>query len=272
MRLNIRYIIPLLALWLFSACLNEVDFPVERKGSFSLGLAADDFAVEVETRAASELKASEASDYTITLTEGSETVWAKRYADIMQADYTQPLGSGYRVSAENCTTEEAESANNGWGRRRNAGTSDPFVIVSGATTPVTVHCTMANAGFCVIFDQSFTDYFSEYAVTTDDLRGLKFNAENAAEFDANRQLIHGTMAYYNVGDDGTHSLSVIISASAGWDGTTHLTRTLTLQQGKVTRLRVRLTGSEPTEGNIGPVSISYDETFADGVTEEMELN
>ncbi|MBO4613210.1 MAG: DUF4493 domain-containing protein [Bacteroidaceae bacterium] len=269
MRLKIRHIIPLLTALLLTACVNDAERPADGDGCFALGLTSEGLTAEVVTRAARELSASEAADYTITLTEGDETVWEKRYADITLADRTQPLGSGYRVAAENCSTDEAESANSGWGQRRNAGVSDPFVIVSGATTPVQVSCSMANAGLCVMFDQSFTDYFSEYAVTTDDLRGLKFNADNAAEFDANRQLIHGNMAYYNVEDDGTHTVPVIISASAGWDGTVHLTRSLTLQRGKVVRLRVRLTGSEPTDGNIG-LSVTT-EDFIEGESEEVML-
>ncbi len=267
MNLKIRHIIPLLTAWLLTACVSDAVQPVAGHGSFTLGLASEGLTAEVVTRTPRELSPSEAADYTIILTEGDETVWTMRYADITLADRTQPLGSGYRVTAENCTTTEAEAANNGWGRRRNAGTSDPFAIVSGATTPVQVGCSMANAGLCVIFDKSFTDYFPEYAVTTDDLRNLKFNADNAAEFDANRQLTRGTIAYYNTGDEGTHVVSVIISASAGWDGMVHLTRSLTLQRGKITRLRVRLTGSEPLEGNID-LAIST-EDFTEGGSEEV---
>ena len=269
MRLKIRHIIPLLTVWLLTACINDVDQPIAGNGCFTLGLTSEDLTVEVVTRTSRELSASEAAQYTVTLSEGDETIWSLRYADITLADRTQPLGSGYQVSVENCTTEEAETANNGWGCRRNAGTSSPFVIVSGATTPVQVSCSMANAGLCVMFDQSFTDYFSEYAVSTDDLRGLKFNADNAAEFDVNRQLTHGTIAYYNVDDSGTHPISVIISASAGWDGTVHLTRNLTLQRGKITRLRVRLTGGEPLEGSIDMSIITED--FIVGDSEEVTV-
>ena len=65
-------------------------------------------------------------------------------------------------------------------------------------------------------------------------------------------------------------IAVLISASAGWDGTVHLTRNLTLQRGKITRLRVRLTGGEPLEGNIS-LSVSYDETFDEGYLSEIEV-
>lgn len=251
MKLYLQHIIPLLAIGLFSACVGDVELPAAEKGSFSLGIVNGDLTVEVETRAAHELTAVEAADYTVILTEGDETVWSKRYADIVDADRTQPLGSGYRVSAENCSEAEAESLNDGWGCLRNAGTSDAFAIVSGEITPVQVLCSMANAGLCVMFDETFTNYFSEYAVTTDDRRALKFNAGNAAEFDSNHQLTRGSIAYYNTDESGTCQVSVIISASAGWDGTVRLTRQLSLPKGRITRLRVRLTGSEPTEGNIG---------------------
>jgi hypothetical protein len=97
---------------------------------------------------------------------------------------------------------------------------------------------MQNAGLGVVFDESFTSFFSEYAVTTDDSRALKFNVTN-----------DGIIAYYNTDETGVRTVDVIISASAGWDGTVRLQRTLTLEKGKTMRLRVRK--GAPQEGNIG---------------------
>lgn len=269
MRLKFQHIVAhMTAIVMMAACSGDVDMTDVGKGSFTLGLSTDGMNVEVVTRAAHELTASEAAEYDVTLSQEDEIVWSKPYADIISADCTQPLGKGYAVSAENCTITEAETANDGWGRTRFAGVSDRFVIASGQTTPVMVVCSMQNAGLCVMFDESFTDYFSEYAVTTDDLRALKFHAENAAEFDANRQLTHGTIAYYNVEDDGTHTIDLIISASAGWDGTVRLTRSLTLQRGRITRLRVHL-GNAPL-GSISSISITYSDIF-DESEEEILL-
>lgn len=250
------------------ACSGDVEMTSVGKGNFSLGLSTDGVNVDVVTRAAHELTESEAAEYTIILRQGENLVWTKNFTDITGPDCTQPLGTDYIVSAENCTIEEAEGANEGWGQRRIAGESEPFAIVTGDTTAVMVNCSVQNAGLCVMFDKSFTDYFSEYAVTTDDLRALKFNATNAAEFDVNRQLTHGTIAYYNVESNGKHMVNVIISASAGWDGTVRLTRSLTLQSGRITRLRVHL-GDDPL-GSVSSISITYSDVF-DESEEEILL-
>ena len=249
----------LLATLLLTACIGDFDTPkVAQQGYFAIELETDSLVEEVETRAARELTYEEAKKYLVTLTQGEEVVWThKKFEEITQADRTQPLGENYVVMAEDITEEEAESANNGWGSRRYAGLSESFSVVSKQTTFVTVPCRMANAGLSVVFDESFTSYFSDYAVTTDDLRALKFNT-------------NGRIAYYNTDANGRHNLDIAISASAGWDGTVRLHRSLTLQSGKIIRLKVKLNSPEPTEGNIS-LSITYDSTFDDAGGEEIFL-
>ena len=258
MSIKIQYIIPFLTAGLLLACSSDAESPESKQGCFTFGLTSEGLVEEVQTRATHQLSDAEAADYNITLTDADGLVWSRPYADITLADRTQPLGGGYVLSAEDCTLEEAESLNEGWGCRRIAGASDSFSIVEGQTTPVTITCGMANAGLCVIFDKSFTDYFLEYAVTTDDWRVLKFNASNGAEFDNQNHLTRGTIAYYNVDNNGTHTVSVIISASAGWDGILHIQRELVLRKGGVTRLYVRK--GEPNEGQVD-LGITVDSEF-----------
>lgn len=261
MQIRLLHILPLLAALFLSACMNDFDTPkVAKEGSFAIELAEDSLVEEVETRAARELNYGEASEYLVTLTHGAEVIWKeKQFKDITQADRIQPLGNNYVVMAEDVTKDEAESANNGWGCLRYAGQSDAFSIVANQTTHVTVPCRMANAGLRVYFDSSFTDFFTDYAVTTDDVRGLKFFSNN------------GDIAYYNPdATTHTHEVPVIISASAGWEGTVRLTRTINLQTGKIIRLKVKLNSPEPTEGNIS-LSITYDNTFDDAGGEEIFL-
>lgn len=257
MRYRLLHIIPLLAALLLAACTAETELPTTARGTFDFGLATDGLSAEIVTRAAHQLTDDEAAGFYVTLTQDEEIVWShKAYNTITPADRTQPLGAGYVVMAEDITAEEAESNNSGWGARRYAGYSESFAIKSDETKHVTVPCKMANAGLCVVFDKSFTDYFTEYAVTTDDLRSLKFNAANAAT----------TIAYYNTdAATDTHTLPVIISASAGWDGTARLTRTLTLQTGKITRLNVKLNAEDPT-GQIG-ITITINDYFEPKETE-----
>lgn len=260
MRNRLLHILPLLAALLLAACISESDGPwATVQGTFSLELATDGLEVEVETRAPRNLTDTEAAAFLVSLTQDETILWQhKAFNTITQADRTQPLGGGYIVSAENVTADDAESANNGWGCLRYAGQSEAFSIVSRQITHVTVPCRMANAGLNVIFDKSFTDYFTDYAVTTDDLRALKFNT-------------NGYTAYYNTGVTGSHPLHIIISASAGWDGTVRLERTLTLQTGKIIRLHVKLNSTEPMEGNI-TLSITYDDEFEEGASTEIILN
>lgn len=261
---------------LLMACFNEVPAPETGQGSFTIGLATDTLGVEIDTRAPRQLTDVEASDFLVTLTDADGTVWQyKRFADITAADRTQPLGEGYVVTAENITATAAESNNGGWGERRFAGSSEPFAVVGGQTTHVTVPCSMANTGLCVSFDEAFTDYFTDFAVTTDDSRALKFSDDNAAPAQANTPAdfpATTAVAYYNV-DPATATVTVplIISASAGWDGTVRLTRTLTLRKGRLTRLAVRLNSTEPTTGNISVLAITYDDTFTEGATTQIVL-
>ena len=265
MKHRLLHIIPLLlSVVLLAACLSESEGPTGlHRGSFVLSLSADSLSVEVTTRAARQLTDQEAADYCVTLTHGDETLWEQKvYSQITEADRTQPVGTGYKVSAENCTAAEAETDNSGWGRKRIWGESEPFEIkVSATPTLVTVPCQMVNAGLCVVFDASFTSRFPEYAVTTGDLRALKFDAARGAVFDSQNRLQQGTIAYYNIGESGNRDIPLVISASAGWDGTVRLTRTLTLQAGRTYRVKVRLGEPEPETGNIAGITITYDDVF-----------
>ena len=272
MKLRLFHIIPALAAVLLAACISEMDTPAAlQQGTFSIELAADSLTVEVETRAPRELTDAEAAGYLVTLQQNGTAIWERKaFNTITQADRTQASGDGYVVTAEDITADEAEADNGGWGTKRNAGSSEVFSITPNHTAHITVPCAMANAGLCVSFDESFTNYFSEYAVTTDDLRSLKFNATNAAQFDTNNHLTSGSIAYYNTDANRQHNVDILITAAAGWDGTLRLIRTVTLHTGKITRLLVKLNSGEPTEGNISILLITYDD-FEETAGEEIIL-
>ena len=272
MRNRLLHIIPLLAALLLTACIGETDAPQGGQGTFSLDLVTEGLNVEIETRAARQLTADEAKAFKITLNDAEETIWERKaFTDITLADRTQRLGEGYVVMAENITPEEAESNNKGWGARRFAGSSEPFAIVSNKTTLVTIPCAMVNAGLCVVFDKSFTDFFTDYAVTTDDQRSLKFNYSNAFSMNTSTGTHSGAIAYYNTdASTDTYELPLLITASAGWEGTVRLNRVLTLKAGKITQLKVKYNSPEPTEGNI-TLSISYDDEFTEGTNTEIFL-
>lgn len=258
-----KHIIPCLLALLLVSCVSELDLPqnTEGQGMFALSLSASGLKTEVETRADEdswqELTSTEAASYLITLIKDSKTLWGpKVFSSINQTDCTQPVGQGYVVSAENCTTAEAESANNGWGQRRYYGKSSSFSITKDETTDVRINCHIANAGLSVQFDESFTTYFTlGYSVTTDDSRGLRFD-ENTTDND---------VAYYNIPEESTRTVHLLVNASAGWDGILHLEHDLVMQPGRIYRLQVRK-GTVET-GTMG-VTITT-EDFVEGESEEV---
>lgn len=257
-----KHIIPCLLSLLLVSCVSEIDLPqtAEGQGMFALSLTASGLKTEVETRADEDswqkLTATEAASYLITLIKDGEKVWGpKVFSSITQTDCTQPVGTGYVVSAESCTTTEAESANGGWGKRRYYGESS-FSITKDNTTDVHINCHIANAGLCVQFDESFTSYFTlGYSVTTDDGRALRFD-ENTTDND---------VAYYNIPDGATHTVHLLVNASAGWDGILHMERDLVMQPGRIYRLQVRKGAVET--GTMG-VTITT-EDFVEGESEEI---
>lgn len=262
MKYTFQHIIPLFLGLLFAGCISELDGPQGNlRGSFSVSLSADSLGVEVETRTAHPLTEAQQATFRLTLTDREGTVWEnKLYTDVTLEDRTQPVADGYVLTAQNCTAQEAESLNDGWGQRRFYGQSTTFSIAKNTDTPVSVECSMANAGLTVDFDESFTSFFTVgYSVTVVDERNLKFDATTT-----NR------VAYYNVEADGTRDVRLLINASAGWDGMLKtIDRTLTMQQGRVYRLHIRK--GAPETGTMG-ILITYDDAFDVGTTEEIELN
>ena len=250
MSLKIQYIIALFVGLLLTACTSEENsLPANLRGSFTLGLSTDSLAVEVTTRAGRDLTDVEQQIFAVSLRQNGETIWENiPFADITLADRTQPVGTSYVVSAESCTSAEAESANDGWGKRRYWGQSETFDIKKDANTNVSVDCHMANAGVSVEFDESFTSYFTMgYSVTTDDSRTLRFDNTTT-----------GRVAYYNIPEGNTRVVHVLVNASAGWDGTLHIERELVLRKGGVTRLYVRK--GEFNEGQVD-LGITVDSSF-----------
>jgi len=235
---------------LLTACVSDDNDPQDNPhGSFTLGLSTDSLAVEVTTRTGRDLTDAEQQVFAVSLRQKGETIWENiPFADITLADRTQPVGGSYVVSAESCTSAEAESVNEGWGQRRYWGESDIFDIKREENTDVRVNCHMANAGLRVEFDESFTSYFTMgYSVTTDDSRTLRFDGNTT-----------GRIAYYNIPQGNTRIVHMLVNASAGWDGTLHIERDILLTRGGVTRLSVRK--GEADEGQIN-LGITFDSQF-----------
>ncbi|MDD6472294.1 MAG: DUF4493 domain-containing protein [Bacteroidales bacterium] len=225
-------------------------------GRFELALSGG-----ASTRAVtSVITKEEADNFLITIYKGTDVFRAT--AALKDIDTKLPAGLGYSLTAENCSASVAESSNSGWGQRHYKGQSDAFVIKPGETTRVSVSCPVVNAGLCVVFDDSFINYYTKsYKVTTDDARALVFDKANQAVEGAEGELVSGSIAYYNTDDAGLCPVDVVIAGQAGSEEPEIKSGQVTLKRGKITRLTVRKSGTPDETGDIS-VSISYDDTFS----------
>lgn len=185
-------------------------------------------------------------DYLVSIKNGENLIISPvRYSKIQGAI---PLSEGtdYKLIAESCTKTEAESQPTIYGQPRYAG-SESFSIEANVETKVSVNCSMANAAFCIMKDESF--YYPKFKVTaTLNSRSLTFTDE-------------GLMGYFNVGEDGTAVLSYRVEAtdSEGRPGTG--SGTIQLRARTLSRLHLKATDL----GYIG-IEITYDDTFTPSIT------
>ena len=199
-------------------------------------LGTIDLTLTAATRATTtHITQEEANNFLVTIYKGSDLVrTATRLADL---NTSLPAGYGYRVMAENCTREDAVTANDGWGQKRFAGYSTSFAVKAGQTTAVNVGCSVANAAIEVVFDQSVAEFFTtSYSVTvTDGDRVITFDSTTAGSQQGD-VVTDGRTAYFNLDDDGTHQVEYTIHAV----GPKTLTRTgtLTLSQAKISRINL----------------------------------
>ena len=185
-------------------------------------------------------------DYLVSIKKGENLIMSPiRYSQIKGAI---PLSAGgvYTLLAESCTKTEAESQPSIYGQPRYAG-NKAFDIVANASKTIKVACSMANAAFCIVKDESF--YYPEFTVTaTLNGRSLTFTDEEQ-------------MGYFNVGEDGTAVLDYKVEAtdSEGRPGTG--TGTIQLRARTLSRLHLKATDL----GYIG-IEITYDDTFTPSIT------
>lgn len=261
MRTKIQYIFMLAATALLAGCMNEQE-PFNTpsgEGTFALSLNKGEIVVNAETRAA--LSATDAANYNIMVYQNDYELWSqkKKYSALTGSDYILGVGTGYSVFAESCTEEEAETSNDGFGSKRFAGRSVAFAIEPSKQTEVTVNCTAANSGLCVVFDKSFTDEFGKYDVNTTDERHLTFNSENQAIFDTTtKKRTKGAVAYYNMPPTGELDVELEVVAR----GAKKVTKTVTLKTGKITRFTVYGPNAGTGDGTGGiDIVIGYDDDF-----------
>ncbi len=131
-----------------------------RMGSISLSLSSD---VEVVT--GTKADAIDCSEFLVDIygtTYFDSQAYEKQYVyGSMPESITIPFGY-YYVSAQNCTEADAED---GTGKVRYYGVSNQIDVLSNTTVPVPIICTMANGKTSMIFDESFTEDFTNISVS-----------------------------------------------------------------------------------------------------------
>ena len=228
-----------------ASCANEVDpFASEsQKTGEGTGTLQIELSGNGATRATTQVSEAEAKKYLITIYKGGDVFTPATPLEELSTRLN--AGYGYSIMAQSCTEEVAESANDGWGKRRFVGKSQSFAIIAGQTTKVSVPCKVANGGVSAYFDKTVTDNFSNYSITiTEGSRNLVFDASNCDK--KNGEVIeNGSIAYFNIPEAGR---SVEYTVKAG-----SVTKTFTqdLEVAKIKRLSVSYkSGSFSLEINV----------------------
>lgn len=188
-------------------------------------------------------------DYLVSIKKGENLIMSPiRYSQI-QGAIPLSAGGGYTLLAESCTKTEAESQPSIYGQPRYAG-NKAFDIVANASKTITVNCSMANAAFCIVKDESF--YYPKFKVTaTLNSRSLTFTNETN----------EGRMGYFNVGENGTAVLSYKVEATDSEGRPGSGSGTIELKARTLSRLHLKATDL----GYIG-IEITYDDTFTPSIT------
>ena len=189
------------AVTVLSSCANEVDpFAIGQKtgegtGTFEISLEGNSV-----TRATTKVSEAEAKKFLITIYKGEDVFTPA--TPLGELSNRLNAGYGYSLYAQSCTEEDAESANEGWGKRRYEGKSQPFAVIAGETTKVSIPCKVANGGISAYFDKTITDNFSSYDLTiTEGTRKLVFDANNSDKKNG-EAIENGAVAYFNIPDAG----------------------------------------------------------------------
>lgn len=236
MRHTFKYICMVLTAFLASSCLNTEDFWQEEEPAVEYGNVELSF--NGTTRATTTtISPEEAKNFLITVTQGDRILRGPQTLGTMSMKF--PVGQGYKVFAESCNEQDAETSNDNWGQKRFTGSSAEFGINKGETTKASVGMKVANAAVCVIIDPSLANYFRKSCTLniTEGERELHWNYDNAGK-DVDGVITDGQIAYFNVDESGQRTIRYSITASAEGN-ITDKEGTLTLNRAKMSRLKLK---------------------------------
>lgn len=236
MKRHILYILFILTVVLATSCVADLE-PLP-KGLLHVSPPSRDTSALTRT--------TEEIDYLVSIQKGVNLIISPVRYSQLSGPIPLSEGTGYNLIAESCTKTEAENQPSIYGQPRYAG-SEPFEIEANKSKTVTVRCSMANAAFCIMKDESF--YYPEFKVTaTLNGRSLTFTDEEQ-------------MGYFNVGENGTAVLDYKVEATDNEDKSGTGSGTITLKARTLSRLHLKATDL----GYIG-IEITYDDTFTPSIT------
>lgn len=230
-------------------------------GLLSLKIDSEkEITVSAESRGAA--TDEELADYLITLKQGEDVIldkvtYSSKFTD---SEAYLPLGEGYVLWAESCTTTDAEVANDSWGKARFYGISDEFNIISGKKEELSIICSMQNAKVSVNFEKSFMNSFTDYSVevyeNSNETRKLCFTSLASSL---------SPVAYFNIDDDP--ELNYVIKGTLNGSGVKELASgSIKLKKAYWSILNIK----SADNGNVS-IDISVDNTVED-VNTDIDVN
>lgn len=239
MKKTIKFMM-LLATACLTACLGQDDF-MQGNGQNEYGDIQLSLTGTTSTRSTTTtISPEEAKNFLITVSQGTDenktVIRGPQTLGTMSLRF--PVGQNYSVYAESCTEADAESNNNYWGQKRFVGTSASFGVNKGETTKVKVGMSVDNSAMCVVIQPSLANYFKNSCTISlsEADRGLVWNYDNAGKVE-NGVTEDGQIAYFNVEETGTRTISYTINAVAD-DKTITKEGTITLSRAKMSRLNL----------------------------------
>ena len=257
MHKQILYILSLMGLLSFVACSNEENPLLSDETGEIRFSVVDTTEVEITTKASHYFDVNKLK---VSLSRGNEPIFFnKEYGDIVGSAITCSASSDYMLTAESCTEDEAESANQGWGQARVSG-KETFAVAANESKTVTVNCGVANSSVSVGFSDYITSMYTSYSI--------ELHATDATSrtftFDKNNYTFK--TAYFNVGESGrvlayTVNLPNLEKPYPG---------TLTLEPSKSYTLSVKVEGEGSTA--TATLGIAVDGELRDEIILPQKIN
>lgn len=246
MHKQILYILSLMGLLSFAACTNDENSLLSEETGEIRFSVVDTTEVEISTKASHYFDVNKLK---VSLSRGNELIFLnKEYGDIVGSAITCSASPDYMLTAESCTEDEAESANQGWGQARVSG-KETFEVAANESKTVTVNCGVANSSVSVEFSDYITSMYTSYSIE------LHATDATSRTFTFDKSNYTFKTAYFNVGESG-RKLDYAVTLPSF---TEPYTGTLTLEPSKSYTLSVKVEGED--KSTTATLEVSVDGTL-----------